>query len=272
MNKRNKQNRMELKFSEANTKLEKLYKVGELDKYLRSGRFTARVYSLDLLSGWSCPFAKDCHSKVVELGPISKAGNPKVKIQDGKDTQFRCFSASQEALLPNVYAKRKRNYELLKQCKTEEEMADLIERTLPRDAGIVRIHVGGDMFTLTYFRAWLEVARRNPDVLFYAYTKSLSYWVAERDNIPQNLILTASRGGRQDDLIDKHNLREAVVVFSEQEAAAKGLEIDWTDEHAARPDMADQSFALLIHGVQPKGTEANEALQTIKATKRALAK
>jgi hypothetical protein len=73
--------------------------------------------------------------------------------------------------------------------------------------------------------------------------------------------LTASRGGRFDNLIDMHGLKCSEVVFSEAEAAEKGLEIDHDDSHAA---IGQKSFALLLHGVQPKGTEAAEALKQIK--------
>ena len=78
------------------------------------------------------------------------------------------------------------------------------------------------------------------------------------------MIFTASRGGREDYLIEKHNLREAVVVFSEREAYDKGLEIDHDDSHAARPSLRNQSFALLIHGTQPKNTDAAKALQVLR--------
>ena len=56
-------------------------------------------------------------------------------------------------------------------------------------------------------------------------------------------------------------LREAVVVFSEEEAQELGLEIDTDDTHAA---SYGGDFALLIHGTQPKGTEAAQALKTLK--------
>ena len=78
------------------------------------------------------------------------------------------------------------------------------------------------------------------------------------------MVLTASRGGRLDNLIDKHSLREAVVVFNEQQAKEKGLEIDHDDSHAADPSKANQSFALLIHGVQPKDSEASKAVRQLK--------
>jgi hypothetical protein len=54
-------------------------------------------------------------------------------------------------------------------------------------------------------------------------------------------------------------------VFSEQEAISQGLEIDHDDSHAADPDFRDSDFALLIHGVQPKGSEASAAIKELKA-------
>ena len=155
----------------------------------------------------------------------------------------------------------------MKSCKSTDEMVDEIVSAMPKNLGICRIHVAGDFFNQKYFRAWREVARICPDRLFYAYTKSLSWWVEDRDHLPDNLVLTASRGGRQDHMIDQHNLRESKVVFSEAEADALGYEIDHTDEHAAIPAIRDESFALLIHGVQPKGSEASKAIKALKASK-----
>jgi hypothetical protein len=53
-------------------------------------------------------------------------------------------------------------------------------------------------------------------------------------------------------------------VFSEQEASDLGLEIDHDDSHAADPSKVNKDFALLIHGIQPKGSDASEAIKTLK--------
>ena len=111
------------------------------------------------------------------------------------------------------------------------------------------------------------VASMNPTVLFYAYTKSLQYWVDNLDFMPYNMVMTASRGGRLDYLIEQFNLRETVVVFSESEAEEKNLIIDHDDSHAARPSLKGNDFALLIHGTQPKGSEAANALKILKRDK-----
>ena len=54
------------------------------------------------------------------------------------------------------------------------------------------------------------------------------------------------------------------MVYSEQEAHDLGLAIDHDDSHAAKPSLRNQSFALMLHGTQPKGTEAAEALKILK--------
>ena len=244
-----------LKFSKANAKTQALANDAELAEYLTDKR---KIYSLDLLSGYSCPHAKQCLSKAVELP------NGKRKIKDGKDTQFRCFSASQEVQYTNVYDLRRHNFELLRNAH-HTDMVELINDSLPPNAGIVRIHVAGDFFSQQYMEAWYTVALLNPSVLFYAYTKSLRYWLNIREfPILHNFVLTASYGGTHDHLIDEFNLRSAKVVFSEAEAAELGLAIDHDDTHAAKPSLRDESFALLIHGTQPAGSEAATALKQLK--------
>ena len=167
-------------------------------------------------------------------------------------------------MFTNVFNLRKANHDAVHEYDNEFELADAICAVLPDDAGVIRIHVSGDFYNPIYFRAWLIVACRNPKVLFYAYTKSLPYWIENRTLVPQNMLLTASVGGRYDNLIEEHNLRSAIVVFSVEEAERLGLEIDDDDSSASDPSIRDRSFALLIHGAQPAGSEASKALQTLK--------
>jgi len=212
----------------------------------------------DLPAGWTCPGAKACLAKAArDTGRISD-GN---KGPDG----FRCFAASLE-FYPNVRDMRWRNFEALKAAGTTPRMArELIDglteqwgKRGPR--GSVRIHASGDFFNQRYFDAWLHVARQFPGVIFYAYTKSLTYWLARAHMMPANFRLTASEGGKHDALITEHDLPRARVIFSEEEAA--GEPIDHDDSHARQ---ADHDFALLIHGNQPKGSRALAALRALKA-------
>ena len=221
-----------------------------------------KVFTFSVLSGHTCPYAKDCLSKA----RVDSKG--KRTIEDGPDTLFRCFSASQEVQYTGVYNSRENNGDIIALAAVDvSAAADAIESKLPPKATCIRIHVGGDFKTQAYFDAWVEVAKRNPNILFYAYTKSLPFWVKRLNVLKSvdNLVLTASYGGHKDKLIGQHGLRSAVVVYSQGEADNLGLEIDHDDSHAADPQKRDESFALLIHGTQPKGSKAANKLSQLKS-------
>ena len=247
-----------LKFSAANAKIEALQNVESLKPYLEG----KKVYSFDLLSGYSCPFANECLSKAT----VNSEG--KRKIKDGPNTKFRCFSASQEVQYTNVYNLRSNNFDTLRKLDIREMIKEILA-VMPKDMGVCRIHVAGDLFNEDYFYAWLVIANLNPHILFYAYTKSLRYWIANMDFVDHlpNFILTASFGGREDELISEHGLRATKVVYSDEQADCLNLDIDHDDSHAADPAMKNQDFALLIHGTQPKETEAAEALKLLRKNK-----
>ncbi|MAF43301.1 MAG: hypothetical protein CMI54_03900 [Parcubacteria group bacterium] len=222
-----------------------------------SKKLGLKLKTFTLPAGYTCPGAKDC---------LAYADRKTGKVKDGKETQFRCFMASLEATFPSLRAMVWENYEQLQVTLKNgvDACADLIHNSLPKKFDVMRVHVGGDYFSKEYLQAWIEVAKRNPDKVFYSYSKSLHLF--REFALPENLVLTASRGGKYDDLIDLHAWKEAVVVFSEKEAADKDLEIDHDDSHAA---FGAKDFALLIHGTQPAGSIASEALKLIKKKARA---
>lgn len=209
------------------------------------------IWTFSLPAGYACPGALEC---------LSKANRETGKIKDGEATKFRCFAASDEAQYKNTREQRWHNFELLK-GKSTAEMSELIQASLPRAAGIIRVHVSGDFFNQFYFDAWMHVARCQPLRTFYAYTKSLPFWVRRIGDIPANFMLNASRGGIHDELIEKHDLKYAEVVFSHEEADTKGLRIDHDDSHAYK---SGKPFALLIHGTQPAGSMAAKSLSALR--------
>jgi len=208
--------------------------------------------TFSLPAGWTCPGAKYC---------LSQCNRTTGKLQDGKDCQFRCSAAFAETLYKNVRVSRWYNLDLLKTCKSVKTTAELIGTSLPSGAIKVRPGVSGDFYNQSYFDAWMNVAREYPNTLFYAYTKSIPFWLKRKNSIPKNFVLTASYGGKFDALIRPNNLKYAMVVYSVQEAKALGLEIDHDDSHAF---SGKKSFALLLHSMQPAGTEACEAYTELK--------
>jgi hypothetical protein len=234
-------------------------------KLLKFGQGNAKlppwVTTFSLPAGWSCPFAKDCRSF---------ADRETGKVTDGPHTVFRCYKSSEEARYKTSRENSWHNFDLLRSCRTSEEMVELILDSLLPGTPVVRIHTGGDFFSQRYFDAWLEVARQRPRTTFYFYTKSLRYWVARLGEVGDghmpgtlpNVIPTASQGGSDDVLINAHGLRSALVVYSEAESAALGLEVDHDDSHAMRHGP---SFSLLIHGTQPASSEAAKAVAILRS-------
>ena len=218
-----------------------------------NGKLPKTTAIFNLPAGHSCPFAKEC---------LSKADRFTGKIIDGEHCRFRCFAASAEAQYKEARNLRWSNFNLVRGEATQK-IADMICEALPKKK-LVRIHESGDFFNQAYFDAWLEVARRNPYIRFYAYTKAIPFWLARLDNLPSNIRLTASLGGTHDDLAEKHNLKTSYVAFSESEANIRGLEIDHDDSLAYGPN--EKSFAHLIHGTQPAGSEASKARSLLRKT------
>ena len=224
---------------------------------------------LSLPAGYTCPFADICKTKV----PRNRVRDPKtgLLVQDLGDV--RCYGASEEAMYPHAQEMRWTNLDLLNKFDKRGKI-DLILRSLKYfeqthgRIDVFRIHESGDFYKMEYFDAWLEVARQRPDILFYAYTKSLPFWVKRIAEIPQNLKLIASVGGTHDSLISKYDLKHAVIVNSPDEAKNLRLPIDIDDTLAYKHDG---NFALLLHGSQKAGTEkakqSYKNRQTIKDIK-----
>lgn len=78
----------------------------------------------------------------------------------------------------------------------------------------VRIHPTGDFYDMNYFKKWVQIAIDNPNVTFYAYTKSIDIvkGYADKYGLPANMVITYSYGSKYDDMIDPTTDYHAVVI------------------------------------------------------------
>lgn len=219
------------------------------------------ITTFSLPPGITCRHAKDCFAKVVE------DSNGKKKLVVGKHTKFVCFAAPLALVFPSLYMYTKSNLEQLKECgNSVDKIEDLIKSSISVIPGLekrkyFRVHVSGDFFSQSYFDAWMRVAKHFKDKVFYCYTKALPFLCDSNEPIPENFVITASRGGTHDSLIDKFPSKikkECVVVFHPDEAKKLGLKIDHDDSLAIDPNV--KKFALLLHGMQKSGTKASKAI------------
>jgi hypothetical protein len=239
-----------LKFSTGNAKLNKRL-----------------IFSLP--AGYTCPSAGVCKTMADRTTGIIRD----LPQENGPSWQdYRCFAAMAETR-PNVRDSRWYNWDLIREVLYSVEdpqekinvltqlIHDSIQSSQPvrEPCDLVRVHESGDFFSDLYFKSWLQVARNNPKLKFYAFTKSLGMWYDSRDVIPSNFYLTASVGGTLDYLLHRYPevfYRVAYVVYTEEQAEQMGLEIDHDDSHC----LGSKSFALLVHNIQRKGSAAAKAL------------
>lgn len=222
-----------LKFSFGNSKMVKLA------SYL--GVAKKQVSSFDIPAGHTCPAASLC---------LSMADKVTGKITDGKDAQFRCYAASSEAAFKNTRLLRWHNFDLLKSLENSiDGMVELIENSLPKNIRVVRVHSSGDFFHKNYFQAWVRVAKNHPEIHFFGYTKILNYVNADKSD---NFRLVYSFGGKMDAKVSNEPV--AYVVNTPADGQALGLPVSCLDNPVDDFDyvMAGKSFALSLHGTQPK--------------------
>ena len=225
-----------------------------------NGKLAKDTLIFNLPAGKTCPGAMFCKSfAVVENG--------KRRIQDGEHTEFRCFAASSEVQYDAVFENRASNLQMIVDAMKHGIVVDLIHNSIQfyrtRKTKKVRIHEAGDFFSLAYLDAWIEVAKRNPDLQFYCYSKSLEFFMAKE--LPANFFMTASYGGKYDYLIDEgYFTRYSKVVMNDDDANRLGLEVDHDDSHC----FGDKPFALLVHGTQPKGSTWGAAIRQRRKNKQ----
>ena len=213
-------------------------------------------------AGITCPGSNACKAWV------TLKDNKRV-LNRGNESLFTCFAASEELRYPNFFKSRKYNYDLINSYVLKNDLkglTDLINRSIQankKNITKVRIHESGDFFNIIYLKAWLNVAKLNKDIKFYCYSKSLDFFLEVL--LPNNFFMVASYGSSFDYLIDQGYFpKYSKVVFSKDEAKKVNLDIDKDDSLC----FGNKAFALLLHGMQEKGSEAGEALKLIKRNKK----
>lgn len=198
----------------------------EMRFQLKRGYYPQPTWEFNLPAGWACPGADGCLTKADR-----DTGR---RVEAGPD--YICYASSAERF-PGVRDSRWDNFAAVRHLL--DTTGDPFQ--IPADATHVRIHSSGDFFNPAYFVRWCLTAEAHPAVRFWAFTKSINYWVGAAGMVPPNLELQASRGSKHDHLIDEHSLKCA-EVFDRIQDVPPEMPIDVDDSHAMRPGP---SFALL---------------------------
>ena len=147
----------------------------------------------------TCPFAKECIKYCY--------------AQKGNYTRF-----------PIVKQLMEKKYETTKKDNFILLMNEEIEK---KKATHIRIHDSGDFYSVKYLQKWIDIATQNPDIIFYAYTKSIPFFKGAKGGKPtirrpKNLKIILSEGSKRDILINNAKDRHARIFKDVTKLLAAG--------------------------------------------------
>jgi hypothetical protein len=199
-----------------NTKLQKTAK-----------EFGVRIFNFSIPAGndkksgkITCPFAGSC-----------------LKLCYAKRGMYR-FGNVERALTKRYEASKEENF--------VELISNELSKVKKDKQTYVRIHDSGDFYSPSYFNKWLTIARLNPSVRFYAYTKSHSF--IRGIELPENFDLIFSLGSKNDELIDQEKERHSKIFYSSTEMQEQGYtDSSYLDILATKWLTENNKIGLLIH-------------------------
>lgn len=116
----------------------------------------------------------------------------------------------------------------------------------------IRIHASGDFYSLGYMLTWFGIAGLNPDIQFYAYTKSIAMAKKLMARKPVNMVLIYSIGGQLDSLIDINTDRHARIFENEQSAIEAGYNVAASEDDTEAWQNSNHKVGLVIFGARKR--------------------
>jgi hypothetical protein len=157
-----------------------------------------------------------------------------------------CYAKRGMYRFGNVERALTKRYEASKEENFVETITNELAKVKKDKQTYVRIHDSGDFYSPTYFAKWLEIARLNPSVRFYAYTKSHSF--IRGIELPENFDLIFSLGSTKDELIDQAKERHSKIFYSSEEMEEQGYtDSSYLDIVATKWLTENNKIGLLIH-------------------------
>jgi hypothetical protein len=102
-----------------------------------------------------------------------------------------CYALKAEKMYPNVLPFRELNLKLSK----EKDFAEMIESELATsNFEQIRISESGDFYNQEYLNKWIDIAKKIPSKIVYAYTKSIHLDFSKK---PRNMIIIYSDDERK---------------------------------------------------------------------------
>ena len=176
--------------------------------------------------------------------PAYKSVNGQTICKYAKDCVKYCYAQKGNyTRFPKIGQLMEQRYELSKQSIFIGLMNIEIKK---KKADAIRVHDSGDFYSKEYLQKWISIAKDNPAVNFYAYTKSLPFF---KDIIlPNNMDIIFSVGGYKDKTIDFNKDRHAQIFSNIEELEKAGyVNASKIDYYATKFHSENKKVGLIYH-------------------------
>ena len=179
------------------------------------------------------------------------AGNDKItgKITcpfAGKCFEDFCYAREGNYKFNNVQIALSNRHKATRESDFVERINSELSKVKNDKQVYVRIHDSGDFYSPAYFEKWLQIAYNNPNVRFYAYTKSHSFIRGRQ--LPENMDLIYSLGSKNDELINVDTERHSKIFQSIEAMENEGyFDSSYLDLNATKWVTNNHKIGLLLH-------------------------
>jgi len=150
--------------------------------------------------------------------PAYKSSSGKITCPFADKCVKFCYAKKGAYIWSNVKPAFERRYE----ATLKEDFTDvMIEEIKAKKATHIRVHDSGDYYSPKYLKKWLAIAEALPEVKFYSYTNSISFFKGLE--LPSNYDVIFSDSGKQVGLIDYTKDRFTKIFKSEEELTNHGF-------------------------------------------------
>lgn len=185
-------------------------------------------------------------SKLLTFGLPALKSKTGITTCPGAGTCVRgCYAQQGHYVMPHVKQTQERRLALTLKPNFREIISQELTRRHPK---YVRLHDSGDFYTPCYLGEWLWIIDQHPEILFFAYTKMVLYFLSSLGGgLPENFKVAFSEGGRWDRLIDRKRHKFARVFDSKKKLLKAGF------VNASKDDLPailgrNNKIGLVYHG------------------------
>jgi hypothetical protein len=224
--------------------------------YNNTRQFILDKYSIDLNNERPDYRLSDGNSKLKADGIVSFNLIPIIHCPMAGACKSFCYATVGQQAFKSGVLRRARAFLATTKADFVPRMVTEVQKAVKKGARAVRIHDSGDFYSYEYMLAWFEIARANPSVRFYAYTKmvSLVRMAYKAGLVPDNFRLIQSLGGIADKQIDR-SLPHSRIFSSLDELLAAGYS-DASESDAPAAFGSSPLIGLIIHGAKSKRFDA----------------